>query len=188
MTEKLIGPVLVSLLLVVPSSLLFAEPFEYTQIFRKDAWTVELTHDASDGQLWCSAETENRRSQSFAITVYDTGNIGLFVFDRAWSIEKRPIRFIVDIDYSRWTIDGSGDGVGISFIMNEPEKTVKFLRELMEGSAVAVLNDNERRLAVFSLSGSYAALTELMKCGERISLKDPFLSPTDPFSGSSDPF
>lgn len=168
-----------------------ADSFDTTVLFSKSDWTVELTHDTSDGELWCSAQTTNRAGQSFHLTAYDTDTLRLFVFDHNWNIAPRNVRFLVDIDYSRWTIDGHGQDISVSLALNDPEQAVRFIEQLMEGNAVAVMNADGRRLAVFSLSGSYAAISKLFECWERISRTDPFgPSPNDPFTGvgAGDPF
>jgi len=105
----------------------------------------------------------------------------MFVFDNSWNISDRPIRFLIDVDYSRWTMDGQGSGIGISLTMSDPEAAGRFLVELMEGRAIAVMNDDTRRLATFSLRGSSAAISELFDCWDSISDTDPFRTSTDPF-------
>jgi hypothetical protein len=57
----------------------------------------------------------------------------------------------------------------------------------MVGNAVAVKNEDGRRLAVFSLDGSYAAIMQLMQCWDRIGGRSP-QGGSDPFIGVSDPF
>lgn len=171
-------------------SLFFAQPlasenkFDSKVLFSKGAWSVKLTHDSSDGSLWCSGQAKNRNGQTFVIAVYENSQMSLFIFDDTWNISPRKVRFLIDIDYARWTMDGRGDGFSVSLAMNDAEKSAKFLTELMQGNAVAVMNSEERRLAVFSLSGSYAAITNLFDCWESIaqSSTDPFLSQSDPFN------
>ncbi|MCW1950197.1 MAG: hypothetical protein KIH44_002375 [Octadecabacter sp.] len=116
------------------------------------------------------------------MTAYQPNSLTLFVFDRSWNIAERPLRFLVDVDYSRWTMDGNGSGIGISLTMSEAEAAGRFLTELMEGRAVAVMNSDERRLAVFSLRGSSAAITSLFDCWDSISETDPFRTSSDPFN------
>jgi len=177
-----------SLLCLTPAH---ADGFESTVLFNKGAWTVELTHDTQDGGLWCVAQTGNDAGQLFSLTAYDNDTMMLYIFDQSWNIAPRSVRFLVDIDYSRWTIDGHGQGISVSLVFNQPEQNVRFIEELMGGNAIAVMNANERRLATFSLNGSYAAISQLFTCWERISKTDPFgQSPDDPFTGTgaSDPF
>lgn len=123
----------------------------------------------------------NRANQTFSITAYDNGGLTLFVFDPNWDIRKRAVRFLIDVDYERWTIDGSAEGISVSLTMDEPNKSVRFLSQVSQGSALAVLNQDERRIALFSLAGSSAALTKLVECSNRIKLSDPFQSKIDPF-------
>lgn len=165
-----------------------ADEFESTTLFQKGSWNVELTFDTKDGDLWCSAETQNASGQSLAITGYDSGSIALFVFDQSWNISDRPIRFLIDIDYSRWTMNGHGRGISISLVLNDADSAILFLRELMEGNAVALMNADERRLATFSLSGSSAAIRNFFACWDKITVSDPFTNETDPFIGVADPF
>jgi hypothetical protein len=163
------------------------ERYDTQTLFRKGQWLVELTHDTQDGQLWCNGQTNNAQGQTFAITAYDSDQLVLFIFDDRWNIGERPVRFLLDVDYSRWTMDGTGAGIGVSLTMTDAEKAIKFLSELMEGNAVAVMNTNERRLALFSLNGSFAAITKLFECWQGISTAGSFNS-EDPFATDEDPF
>lgn len=159
-----------------------ADEYDTTTLFRKGAWIVELTHNTNTGTLWCAAETTNRSGQTFSVTAYDGGYMTLFIFDSRWSLSDRPVRFLLDIDYSRWTIDGSARDISISVQMDDTETAARFLRQLQSGSAVALYNESERRLATFSLSGSYAAVLSLFECWNQITV------PSDPFTTSTDPF
>lgn len=169
------------ILLVVFASSTSAQRYESQTLFSRGDWAVELTHDTSDGTLWCNATTSNQRAQSFSLTAYQSNNLTMFVFDNSWNISDRPIRFLIDVDYSRWTMDGQGSGIGISLTMSDPEAAGRFLVELMGGRAIAVMNDDTRRLATFSLRGSSAAISELFDCWDSISDTDPFRTSTDPF-------
>lgn len=164
-----------------------ADDLTTTNLFRKGDWFVDITVDEVDGGMWCSAETVNPSGQTFSITAYDSNQLILFVFDRSWNIPERPVRFLIDIDYSRWTMDGFGNDISVSVTMNKIEVTMRFLRQLMNGNAVALLTADERRLATFSLSGSYAAISNLSTCWSRIR-KNESESDADPFSSSTDPF
>jgi hypothetical protein len=158
-----------------------AEKYESTQLFRRGAWYVELTHDTEDGELWCSAETGNSEAQAISVTAYEDGGVMLFVFDNRWQLSARDVRFFVDIDRSRWTIDGYADGIGISAPLSDSDRAGDFLYQLARGNAARVYNDAGQQLAGFSLSGSSAALGSLMECWDSImpgfdgkSRKDPF--------------
>ena len=167
----------------------FAEKYEVEKLFRKGAWVVELTHNSEEGSLWCTASTHNNFSQSLILTAYQTDELALFLFDPDWQLKPRPVAFLIDVDYSRWEVNGHADGPGVSVRMSEAGTAAKFLTELQEGSAVAVYNDNLQKVATFSLSGSHAAITSLFECWKSISLKtDPFGENSDPFGASSDPF
>lgn len=174
--------------LFIDHSTAFADQYDSRKLFGKGAWSVELTHNTVNGNLWCEATTTNKSEQQFGVVAYDNREIALFVIDRSWDIAMRPVRFLVDIDYSRWTIDGTGNGIAVSLTMRDADKAYKFLSELMAGNAVAVMNGDERRLATFSLSGSFAAASKLFECWERIANSDPFTNSSDPFTGVSDPF
>lgn len=159
-----------------------AQQYETRQLLSKGHWQVSLTHNTQQGNLWCDASTVNNRNQRFGITAYDQGELALFIFDQGWSLRKRSVRFLIDIDYNRWTIDGIADGIGVSLVFVDVDKATRFLKQLMRGNAVAVYNDTERRIATFSLSGSSAAISTLMDCWNRIAIaSDPFTDNTDPF-------
>ena len=166
---------------------MLAQRYDSQTLFGRGDWVVELTHDTTDGALWCNAKTSNRNGQSFALTAYQSNTLTLFVFDNSWDIADRPLRFLIDNAYSRWTMDGNGSGIGINITMNEPESAGRFLVQVMEGRAVAVMNSDERRLALFSLDGSSAAITALFDCWDSISDRDPFRSSSDPFHHFTQP-
>ncbi|MBT0958498.1 hypothetical protein IV417_13995 [Alphaproteobacteria bacterium KMM 3653] len=158
-----------------------AERFESTTIHRNGAWSVDLTVDNTDGVMWCTAKTTNRRSQTFSISAYKGGTLILYVFDHNWDIAPRPVRFLLDIDYSRWVIDGNADGFSLSLNLHDPVKAVKFIDELAQSNAVALYNTDVVRLATFSLRGSNASLLELIDCWKKIDTRDPFKNSKDPF-------
>lgn len=156
-----------------------AQPYDTTRLFTRGSWYVELTHDTSDGELWCSAETRNNEAQVFSVTTYDDGAVILFVFDDRWDLAPRSIDFVVNIDRQRWTISGDADGIAISVSLDDKDQADDFLVDLARGGSVSVANTDERRIASFSLSGSSAALSTLMECWDSILLggagpKDPF--------------
>lgn len=173
---SLLGMATVAALLSAPAAFSKSN-FETEILFRKKAWAVEITHDTSDGGLWCAASTKNRQGQAFSLVAYDTGALALIILDGAWNIPQRSVKFLIDVDYSRWNIEGTGKGSGVSLNVGAADKGAQFIRELMAGNAVAILNNRERRLAVFSLSGSSAAITKLMACWSRITNNDPFSTP-----------
>lgn len=180
-------------LLLLPYLFLIAAPvqasdFESDVLFRKGAWEVEVTYSYRSGDFWCNASTYNRSGQSFNIVAYDSRDLAMVIADTGWDLSPRDVRFFVDIDYSRWTIDGSAGNSSVSVFMNEAEKAIRFLSELQEGNAVAVYNERNSRIATFSLSGSYAAVVSLFDCWSKIAPDDPLENPSDPFGGSSDPF
>ncbi|WP_134015653.1 hypothetical protein [Litoreibacter halocynthiae] len=167
--------------LVAGSGSAIAERYESSNLFAHKAWKVSLTYDTADNKFWCNAETYNRSGQTLSITAYDSGFAAVFFFDNRWRLQERKISFIVDIDYSRWTVDGKAHQSGISAGLNNGKTAGKFVGELAAGSAVALYNSNLARLATFSLSGSKAALLKLGECWNNIQKRDPFGASTDPF-------
>ncbi|WP_299367698.1 hypothetical protein [uncultured Tateyamaria sp.] len=166
-----------------------AQPYEGETVFAKGAWRVELTHNTSTGSLWCAAETSNNAAQSMSVIAYDNSTLAFFLIDHDWNLQPRSVKFLLDIDYSRWTMTGSADGIGVSLNMKDVEKSVTFLTELQKGRAVAIYTAQGERLATFSLSGSFAAITSLFECWEAIAPnQDPFGNDADPFGSSADPF
>ncbi|WP_298904790.1 hypothetical protein [uncultured Aliiroseovarius sp.] len=178
---------LISLLLSIPT-IAHADRYETTNLFRHKAWSVTLTHDQLDNDFWCNAETTNRRNQLLSISAFDSGNLGLFIFDDRWSLRERELKFRIDVDYSRWIVSGNAEGTGVSTMLSDPESSVKFLTEVAEGSAVAVYNSDDRKIATFSLAGSSASLRKLMECWKRITPTDPFETGGRQTAPQSDPF
>lgn len=155
--------------------------FESETLLSAGRWTVELTHDTSDGQLWCAAQTTNRRGQTFDLTGFDTGNMTAYFFDESWELAEREVDILVDIDDSRWEITADADGISLSIGLNDRENASDFLREVASGSQLTLMNQAERRLAVFSLAGSRQAMAALIECWGNIGTKDPFQKAADPF-------
>lgn len=171
------------LICILLASIAVADPYETNLLFKHKSWHVELTHDTRDGDVWCSAVTENRSGQTFNIVTYPDDSASLFVFDQNWNLSPRTIEFVLDIDYNRWTVIGHGEDIGIQVSLDGDDQAGKFILELAEGNAVALYNLDLRRLAVFSLAGSKAALLALLDCWEAISdqTSDPFKTQSDPF-------
>ncbi len=173
----------VAILYFLSVTMVHAEQYQSQRLFSHKAWGVDLTHDTIDGAMWCSAETKNRSSQTFSITVYPNGGLTVFVFDYDWAISERNIDFIIDVDYSRWNMRGKASGISVSVSVKPGPETGKFVNELAAGGAVALYNRDLRRLATFSLAGSKAALLKLTECWDAIKADaaDPFKSQADPF-------
>lgn len=179
--------VLLTSIIAVPAVTHADSRYQSRRIFSKGYWSVEITRDKQSGNVWCSGDTSNRRSQMLSLAAYNNGQLTLFVFDSHWNIPRRAIKFSIDIDYSRWNISGVGDGNHASITMHNASNAKKFVGELMKGNAVAVKNSQGNRLAAFSLSGSYAAISTLMQCWNYIADRNSSNS-QDPFGSSSDPF
>ena len=158
-----------------------AGSFDETRLFQHGAWSVSHTYDSSDGDAWCSADTGNRAGQWFSVVAFDNGSAAVLVGDPTWNLSERSVRFRIDIDYSRWDIDGAGANSSVSVLLDGNSNAGQFIDELMTSSAVAAYNEEGRRLASFSLSGSHAALQKLAECWSRIARRDPFQTASDPF-------
>ena len=170
-----------------------AARFESHDIHRKGAWAVELVIDTQEGGMWCGASTRNSAGQNFELVAFETGLVTLYIQDPRWDIAARPLSFVIDVDYERWTITGQGDGQSISINLEDQTKAVDFLTDLAVGSAVAVMNADMRRLGVFSLRGSSESLVALVGCRTQIMAPTGPTAPaappeTDPFVTSADPF
>ncbi|MCB1372081.1 MAG: hypothetical protein KDJ83_14410 [Rhodobacteraceae bacterium] len=165
-----------------------ADRYDTTTLLRHKDWIVEHTFDASDGQQWCAAETADRGGTSMGIIAYDTGSFAFTLFNLRWDIPEGAKRYItVDVDYERF--DGWATGSGsVLYLMLSGNVGVEFLERIRAGRAVAVYNQDMRRINTFSLRGSAAATAALADCFSRIRLPDD----RDPFIGagarSSDPF
>jgi len=165
-----------------------ADRYETTQLYKKGLWLVELTYDKDDDEFWCAARTQNSQGQDLSITAFQNSQLYLFVFDGSWNISEKSVNFLIDIDYSRWNIEGNAEGISVSFRVDDKESGLNFLGEIAKGNAVALLNSNERRLATFSLSGSSASLYRLTECWKRIIKSDPFAESQNGQNNKSDPF
>ena len=153
---------LVAALLAAPAAA--QSEFETRTLFRKGAWMVVLTHDTVEASLWCDANTTNRAGQGLSLTGYESGQFTIFVFDGSWNIADRPLRFLVDIDGSRWTMDGQGSGGAVSITPEDGGTAARFVGQIMAGNRVVVRNAEGRGLAEFSLNGSAAAVAQFIEC------------------------
>ena len=158
-----------------------AAEYDVTRLFAKGEWSVDLTYNTAENITWCAADTENRAGQWFSIVAYDEGGAAVFLGDPQWQLSPRDIRLRLDIDYSRWDIDAEAAEESVVFFLSGAEAAPDFLVELMRGSAISAFNDDGDQLAEFSLTGSHAAMTELIECWQRIDRRDPFAESSDPF-------
>jgi hypothetical protein len=157
--------VVVVLALLATASAARAE-FDATPLYDERGWSVEHTYSRQDGLSWCAAATRNAAGQTLDLTTYESGAAAVFVFDAAWSLEARPVRFSIDIDDSRWTLAGNARSFGLSALLEGAAGA--FLRALRDGQAVAVVDARGAEVAAFSLEGSAEALGRLAECWERI--------------------
>lgn len=110
-----------------------AEKFDTHRIFAKGSWSVDLTKNLQQGNVWCNASTVNERQQTFGITGYESGALALFIFDSHWQLRKRQVHFRIDIDYDKWSINGSASGIGVSLLFTDPQKAKRFIGRLRRG-------------------------------------------------------
>jgi hypothetical protein len=165
-----------------------AANYDATPLLSRGAWEVQHVYLRNDGASWCEASTTNRAGQSFDITMFDSGNASLFIFDQSWSLAPRTVRFRIDIDYSEWSIAGTAERTSIWVALSDKQEAGDFMAQLAEGTAVALYNEMGHRLGTFSLKGSRAALATLAECWARILASPRGVSPRDPFLSASDPF
>jgi hypothetical protein len=173
-----IAAIFLALVLAVPA---VADDYESRTLLQQGDWVVELIHDTGDGTLWCTASTFNRASQRLGISTFDNGALSVHVMDRSWSLRERDVRFHIQIDRTRWSVNGTASGIGVSVFPDNSSDAARFIEDLAAGYSVVLLNDELRKLADFSLRGSRAALNELMSCWQSISARDPFETGSDPF-------
>ena len=159
---------------------------ESTAIFRKGSWSVDFNYDPEDGSVWCSADTQ-RGEQALTFGLWDSGLLGIFVFDSNWDLRSRDVRFVVQIDRRpAWEMSGHAEDQSV-YIFPKPDSDLRrFLEEVMAGNILSVQNESRRRVAQFSLSGSYAAVVQLFDCFRKI--ENGARSRSDPFGPGSDPF
>lgn len=174
-------PVLCLGLALLTAATATASDYESRTLMATGAWSVEVVHDTSSGELFCSGTTTNRGGQQLGLTAFDDGYLGIFVFDGKWKLAERDISFLMDVDHSRWEMTGAGGDQTIHVGLNGNEGAGKFMEQLAGGSAVTILNADERRLATFSLRGSHRAILALLDCWKRIGAATPFQRASDPF-------
>ncbi len=160
-----------------------AAPVNAQQIFQHKEWRVSLVPPSNGSPGSCAAETINRQGQSFILGANGMGNAVVLFWDRRWDIPARPLKFVLDVDYERWFMTGTGDGQSVHLALDGSQKAVELIDQLAAGRAVALYNTDGAKLAVFSLSGSKASMFKLLDCARSLSVanSDPFQSRADPF-------
>ncbi len=158
-----------------------ASQYDTTVLFQRGDWSVEHTYNTLEGNSWCAADTVNTAGQWFSVVAYDHGGAAIIVGDPRWRPSARAVRFRVDVDYSRWNINGAAKDEAVSVFLRGEADVSEFIGQLMEGVAVAVYSEEDRRLATFSLKGSRLAVQALFACWARIEGSDPFTRASDPF-------
>ena len=149
---------------------------EWETIFRKGQWSVDINYDTDDGSYWCTADTQSG-DQVLSFSVWEDGAFGVFVFDDNWTLRERELEFLVQVDTrGAWTMNGNASDQSIYIFPDVGDSLRNFLGEVMQGNTLVVANSAGEVVADFSLSGSYAAVTELMGCYEKIADTD-----SDPF-------
>lgn len=144
-----------------------------TVLFQHRDWRVQHEYFDSTGVQACTGNTANRHRDSFDVVAWENGAVTL-LFYMAPDFDTWRGEFVadarVDIDYNRWSLyDAQFKPYSISFTFSSGNQTVKFLKQLYKGSAVALKSaDGRRTLAVWSLKGSAAALLKLTECRDLI--------------------
>jgi hypothetical protein len=155
--------------------------YQVDRLYAKENWVLDLTHDLTDGDFWCSANTFNNKNQIFSITAYSNRIITLIILDPRWDITDRSVRFQIDVDRSRWIIDGIGHESGITLTLNNAGNSAAFLNELANGNSVILFNSSSETLATFSLRGSSNTMRRLFACLDQITGGNQATSTSDPF-------
>jgi hypothetical protein len=169
--------------LLLPVAAVGQVVFDTTPLFRQDAWAVEHTYNPDSGLSWCSADTANGAGQMFSITAYDHGGAVALVIDRAWTFAAEAVRFRIEVDTIRWTVEGLAQDMAVSMDLDEDAEAARFLGDLAAGRALAVATEAGREIAVFSLAGSEPALRALVECWARILRAGPLGAPGEAGGG-----
>ena len=136
-------------------------------------WSVWVTKDAIQHELYCAAWTENAEGQTFGFgSLVGTGRL-VAVFDERWLLENRDVNFHVDIDGSRWLMSGWSEGSYLRDDDNDPTNHYRFVREVGSGRTLTVFGEAGERLASFSLEGAAEALDTLAWCENHIGFGQP---------------
>lgn len=153
---------------------LAAQEFESTRLFSSGAWSVDITVDLQQDSIWCAAETTNSEGQLFSVVAYPSAHATVFVFDNRWNFDEVDtiVEFFIQIDDTRWTMDGLSSESGVSVDLNSQNNAGDFVSDIAEGWRMHVLRADEHEMASFSLHGSRAALLELTKCWDMILEED----------------
>ena len=95
-----------SLILLFAYSSATAEEIKDEQIFQRGVWEVYKTTDTTDNRVWCTAGTFNKTYQGFDFSGWPEGTLSLTLYDKDWKITERFVKFVLDIDGSKFTING----------------------------------------------------------------------------------
>jgi len=159
-----------ALLLLQPQA---AGAQETTNLLSHKDWLVRHEYYSNTDTQACAARTPSRQGHVLDITIWENGSHNVFIFmtTRPWSgsfVDNLKLH----VDYGRWTLNDAdfGSDGSVRFEFANLDNLFDFLDDIMNGRALALKTPDERRdLAVWSLSGSYAAVLNLFECYERIS-------------------
>ena len=133
-------------------------------IFKSGDWRVQVIRFA-DGGTFCLADVRQKKS-AFSIWTNGRGTVRLVFSAEDWKFARATADLRVRIDkLPFWKLDNAQlAGRTAVFELPRDMNGSGFLRQVMAGKRLVLLNKNEAALKDWPLRGSKSALTELIGC------------------------
>ncbi len=150
-----------------PHTSFSAEVFDEKSLFKKGDWEVVLLR-YDDRTTACIARNGSG-SKEFQIYVNaEVDELAIFYDDSNVNETLKIFQFAVD-DYASWYSESPflDSGWLVMNLNSGSEKAVtELIQEIRKGQELFHLNDNNEIISSFSLKGSAASISELVKCIE----------------------
>ncbi len=133
-------------------------------IFKSGDWRVQVISFA-DGGTFCLADVRQKKS-AFSIWTNGRGTVRLVFSAQDWKFGRAAADLRVRIDKRpQWKLDNAQlAGQTAVFELPRDKNGSGFLRQVMAGNRLVLLNRKGAALKEWSLRGSKSALTELIGC------------------------
>ena len=144
-----------------------AEVFDEKVLFKKEDWEVVLLR-YDDRTTSCIARNGlgNKEFQIYVSTEFE--DLAIFYDDSNINESLKTFQFAVD-DLASWYTESPylDNGWLIMDLTSGSDKAItELIQEIRKGQELFHLDDNNKIISSFSLKGSAASITELVKCIE----------------------
>ena len=171
----ILTPILAVVILVTSSPWIgrsVADVIDSEVLFRRKAWEVSLVA-FDDGTFSCLAQVGSD-SSSFLIWADTDDSASLQFYNTAWEFDNEVADIVVRIDRRpKWTLNNADlNQNSVFFTLNDSDASLRFLREIMRGNVLYLLNNSGGLIERYSLAGSNASILKLSDCVDALASVD----------------